>query len=178
MQQCLHLTGRDTTWRESETSASCFARRTIRTEDVRIQLQPQITQCVRRLIVIANGFRTMNRLVLIVEGHINVVVHFLLPIVRARFASRTSVRVRRRKDFLQLSEFVILTVLLIGERLCPNRIGSDPQNQRSPQQSSIATRLHRTESHTDEYKQSVVERIAKYSQNFPNGNQSGNERNA
>ena len=89
----------------------------VRGKQIPVQLEPQVSQSVRRVVVISDLFATANRLIVIVQFNIDNVVGALLPILAARRARCSAIAVGRWEQLLKLAELIFLLVLPIGERL-------------------------------------------------------------
>ncbi len=92
--------------------------------DVGIDLQPQIAQCMRRMVVVVNFLTTGEMLRFIVQLNIDDVVGALLPVVLPRFASASSIAVGGGQDFFQLTELVFLAIFSVLEGLGDGKGGS------------------------------------------------------
>ena len=75
-----------------------------------------------RLVAITDCFGTVDLVLSLIEADIDGVIDALLPVVRSRFAIGGSVRIRGWKDFLELTEFVFLSVFAVWERLAQRRL--------------------------------------------------------
>ena len=75
-----------------------------------------------RLVSITDCFRTVDLVLRFIESDIDGVVDALLPIVWSWFAIGGSVRIWGWKDFLELAEFVFLSVFAVWERLAQRRL--------------------------------------------------------
>ena len=93
-------------------------------EDVRVELDPQVPQRVRRLVSIPDRFGAVNRVVGFIQTHVDGVVDPLLPVVWPRLATCAAVRVRGWEDFFELTKFILLAVFAVWERLTISRSAS------------------------------------------------------
>jgi hypothetical protein len=89
-------------------------------------LDPQVPQGVWRLVSITDCFGTVDLVLSLIESDIDGVVDALLPVVWSWFAIGGSVRIWGWEDFLELTEFVFLSVFPVWERLAQRRLAYPP----------------------------------------------------
>ena len=81
-----------------------------------------------RLVSITDCFRPVDLVLGFIESDIDGVIDSLLPIVWSRFTIGGSVRIWGWEDFLELAEFVFLSVFAVWERLAQRRLAYQPSN--------------------------------------------------
>ena len=88
---------------------------------VLIQLQPDITQYVRRIVVVCHRFAGRQMILRLIDLHTDVIVRPLLPVLRARGSTGRSVLVRRSQEIVELLEPVAMIGAGIVVRLSLER---------------------------------------------------------
>ena len=76
--------------------------------DILIQLQPQVAQFIGAVVFVENALFPVDALVLIVQGHFDVVVDLLLPVFMPRSSARCAVNIGSRQRLAELLEFAFI----------------------------------------------------------------------
>ena len=99
-------------------------------EEVGIDLHPKVGQGVRRLVVVGDAFATGDAVLGLVQGHVDRVVDFLLPIFRARGTGCGALVVGGGQDLVQLAEAIEGAIVQGACREKANRDERAGNNQR------------------------------------------------
>lgn len=70
-------------------------------------MQPQIAQCIWRIVPVGDGLCARQALVVFIERYLYGIVHFLLPVLVAWLPARGAIDIGSGQHFIELPEFVL-----------------------------------------------------------------------
>ena len=100
---------------------------------VLVQLQPNIIQLIRAVVCVSDSLLAINAMCIFIQGHLDVIVRFLLPVHVPRRTGGGSVDIWRGQFSAQLLEFVDIEIewirFVFNFILRPNRAHTHKQHQ-------------------------------------------------
>ncbi len=104
----LHFVQRNTITYRSRTDQ---VRITTGLENVAIQLQPQVIELIRTLVVVGDRFCTCQLLCRVIDLHLDIVISLHLPISVAGGTASSALLIRRGQFLIQLAELIAAVAL-------------------------------------------------------------------